>query len=664
MWNAVVSPVIGLSLFTGGITTPAVQKAVSGPVTYWQENRCLDRDLGSGARLRWCVESLVVTVDGPLEVHVSWTGSGLAGNKLFKDSDANNHRMYLLDDLGKRYDSIDTRGAARRGGRLDSEHPVLRGVFVFPPPGKDTRSFTFRDDDQNASLQNLTLSPESRTDAATSSTILERVTQAETLRIDARLSGAKEASEQYFLRRTPNGFHLESDSRDPTHPDLVIPPPVMELFFQSLSESPLLERAYKPKPAVINDYPAITLDLRTEKEGVVFFSRPEGDRFAPWRAETGGKVYLVPDDSPLRSLEILDPFLERDPKSRAMKLLSPHLGEERANELWAKLEAALGSEEALGVTRRLEDLLSRDVDESEIWLAVDEYIAQASPSETSSKESPAGASPVSVPNSYDLLTAVQAGDADAVRALLSAGADPDVRGRDGRTALMLAAESGQTGNLHTLVGSGAKPNVQTLRGDTALMLAARNRHGEAVRILLQAGASPKLADSHGSTALMETTDADIARTLIRGGADVNAVDDRGLTPIMRLIGANRSAASPEERAQILQSLLTAGADVKARDREGRTALIWAIKGTPSTPSYPGLARLLIAAGSEVDARDREGGTPLIYAAVRGDERSVRLLIDAGADVNAHMGNLSALDIALRYGHPEIVALLIRVGARR
>jgi ankyrin repeat protein len=229
---------------------------------------------------------------------------------------------------------------------------------------------------------------------------------------------------------------------------------------------------------------------------------------------------------------------------------------------------------------------------------------------------------------------------------------------------MLAAEKGRAGAVQVLLESGANPDVQMLSGDTALGLAARNHHREAVRLLLQAGANPKLKDAHGLTALMETADANIARALIRGGAEVNAVDDRGITPMMHLIAAESSRSPSGARAETLQSLLTAGADVRARDREGRTALIWATKGTPSSKSAPELVAILIAAGSVLEARDREGGTPLVYAVVRGDTKSARLLVEAGADVNARMGNLSALEVALRYGHTEIVTLLLRAGARR
>jgi len=643
MWKALVS----LQLLTA-----------SGPVTYWQENRCRENALGEGASLRWCVEAIAFTEESAMELQVSWKSSGLSGKRLFKGSDSDNHRMYLRDDLGNRYDHVATRGAARDGGRLDGDHPALHGVFVFPPPQTSAKAFTFHDDDQRASIPGITLSPESRTDPAASTTLLGRLMEASTLRIDARLSGAsEETQEQYLLRRTHGGFRLSSGTDE-----IVVPPPIMELFLRTLSESPLLERPYEPAAVVAGDYPATTLDLRTETEEVIFFSRPQGDRHVPWRAESGGRVYVVPDDSPLRGLEILDPFLGRDPESWAMRLLTPHVGEERAAELWAKLDGPLGAEEALRVVRRLRDLLARGVEESEIGQALDEYLAQASPPEPASMD--VATSEVPRVSDEALFEAVRSGDAEAVRALVSSGANPDARGRDGKTALMLAAEKGRAATVQVLLESGAKPDVQTLQGTTALGLAARNHHREAVRLLLKAGANAKLKDGHGVTALMETADANVARALIRGGADVKAVDDKGLTPMMHLIAAESSRSPSAARAEALQSLLTAGADVRARDREGRTALIWAIKGTPSSRSDPALVAMLIEAGSELEARDREGGTPLVYAAVRGDAKSARLLVDAGAEVNARMGNLSSIDIALRYGHAEIVTLLVRAGARR
>lgn len=45
-------------------------------------------------------------------------------------------------------------------------------------------------------------------------------------------------------------------------------------------------------------------------------------------------------------------------------------------------------------------------------------------------------------------------------------------------------------------------------------------------------------------------------------------------------------------------------------------------------------------------------------------KTVRLLFEAGANLNVTMGNASPLALALRYGHSDIVTLLLRAGAKR
>jgi ankyrin repeat protein len=632
-------------------TAFAAALSLAGTATYWQVDRCQESGIGEGATLRWCVEAAAITSEGALEIQASWRVSGLDGKRIFKGPDSDNRRMYLVDDLGKRYDHVATRGAAHGGGWLASDGQVLRGVFEFPPPQAGARAFRFQDDDQRASIGGIALAPESRTTPSASAAVFAGITDSKTLHVVARSADGSE--ERYRVERTARGVLVASGAPG----EEAIPPPVLELFLRSLSEVPLLDRAYPEGAPEPGDYPATTLDVRTDKDAVFFFSRPAGGRYAPWRAEVGGKAYLVPDDSPLRALEILDPFLGRDPESRAVRMLAPYAGEEEADALWVKLEEPLGPDEALAVVRRLSDLLGRGLAKTEVWQAADEHVALAQPP----PESAAVASP---PSNEDLFAAVRSGDFDAVRSLISSGADANARGKDGKTLVMIAAESGRTGALQALLESGARIDGKTLDGKTALALAARNGQREAVRVLLTAGASAKVEDTHGVTALMETSDAAIARALIRGGADVNAADDKGLTALMRVAGEGGSRSPAGARVETLQSLLTAGANVRARDREGRTALIWSIKGTPSSKSDPALARMLIDAGSEIDARDREGGTPLVYAAVRGDAKSARMLVESGADVNARMGNLSSLDIALRYGHTEIVTLLVRAGARR
>ena len=138
--NTVRIRVLSLLVLSGVLSV--VQVAAQEVATYWQDGACAELTLGGDARLTWCIETVVVTASGRLELTASWTASNLRGATLDKGSDTGNEKMYLVDDLGNRYHHIETRGAVADGGRLSADDPTLRGVFVFPPPRLGATTFT------------------------------------------------------------------------------------------------------------------------------------------------------------------------------------------------------------------------------------------------------------------------------------------------------------------------------------------------------------------------------------------------------------------------------------------------------------------------------------------------------------------------------------------
>ena len=129
------------------------------------------------------------------------------------------------------------------------------------------------------------------------------------------------------------------------------------------------------------------------------------------------------------------------------------------------------------------------------------------------------------------------------------------------------------------------------------------------------------------------------------GVDVDASDDKWPegTPLHRAT-----------TAEIAEYLIDHGADVDARDKVGASPLHYASKE---------VARVLIANGTIVDAKTKGGATPLHFAAAGGDVEAAELLIDEGADLNARdeFGTTPMHDAAV-WGEPEAVELLIRQGA--
>jgi hypothetical protein len=89
--------------------------------------------------------------------------------------------------------------------------------------------------------------------------------------------------------------------------------------------------------------------------------------------------------------------------------------------------------------------------------------------------------------------AARRGDVAAIRSLLAAGADRDLRdwGPNGWTALMHAAHKEQAAAVRALLAAGADPNRRSANGATALLIAAGQGEAEIVELLLAAGADPR-----------------------------------------------------------------------------------------------------------------------------------------------------------------------------
>ncbi len=136
-----------------------------------------------------------------------------------------------------------------------------------------------------------------------------------------------------------------------------------------------------------------------------------------------------------------------------------------------------------------------------------------------------------------LLDAVGSNRPEAVRLLLAAGADPNVRDGEGHSPLRACADKGSLEMARILLLCGATRTIDEWGGEramTALGLAARGLHVEMVKLLLAHGADPQARDVDRFTPL------DCLRFV--DSPDDPAIQGR-LLEIRRLLGAADLTAS-------------------------------------------------------------------------------------------------------------------------
>ncbi len=190
--------------------------------------------------------------------------------------------------------------------------------------------------------------------------------------------------------------------------------------------------------------------------------------------------------------------------------------------------------------------------------------------------------------------------------------------------------------------------------------------------LIDSGADVNAAQPDGTTPLhwaAYRVDAALVSRLLEHGARADVVNRFGATPL----GEAVKVASPA----IVELLLEAGADADSPNQDGQTALMLASR----TRSIE-IARLLLAHGANVNAREQwREQTALMWAADSANAEVVQLLIDHGADVRARpafndwasqitsepraqyrpTGGLTALLYAARAGCSACVSAILAAG---
>src|SRR3979411_2082553 len=155
------------------------------------------------------------------------------------------------------------------------------------------------------------------------------------------------------------------------------------------------------------------------------------------------------------------------------------------------------------------------------------------------------------------------------------------------------------------------------------LLQAGNRDAALKRIA--AGADVNAAQGDGTTPLhwaVYKIDADLARALLERGAKPDVINNYGSSPL--------AEAAKVANARLVGMLLDAGSNVEVPNQEGQTALMLAARAGSLD-----VAELLVRRGANVNAREKwRGQTALMWAVAARSAELTRFLIAHKADVDA------------------------------
>ncbi|MEK7691152.1 MAG: ankyrin repeat domain-containing protein [Bdellovibrionota bacterium] len=251
-----------------------------------------------------------------------------------------------------------------------------------------------------------------------------------------------------------------------------------------------------------------------------------------------------------------------------------------------------------------------------------------------------------------LLAAAEANDLPGVESALADGAVADAATFQKQvTALMFACRHDNLDMAKAVLDAGADPDLGDVMGETALFRAVEIGDFDLVDLLFFHSAKVNVRNVHGATPLMRAVgsrdDAFLTQKLISRGAHLNCKRKDGRTALMVAIEHSHLLAA----ARLLEN----DARHQSKDRHGRTALSIAAEN-----GCVAAVQLLLTPKhcTKLNAKDKLGQTPLIWAVIGQKTDAVRALVEAGAKTNREDDfGRTAYQWAVFLGNQELQDLL-------
>jgi ankyrin repeat protein len=213
------------------------------------------------------------------------------------------------------------------------------------------------------------------------------------------------------------------------------------------------------------------------------------------------------------------------------------------------------------------------------------------------------------------------------------------------------ASTGNVDSARILLEYGVAPSLQKQAQEgTPLQLAAQRGDYDTVEKIVEGAEKGLVMHEMSQSPLCAAAmmgHADIVALLLREGHDPESKGANGATPLM--------LAASVGHLHVMDTLLQAGAAVDGRHKfAGSTALHFAAE-----MGQEKAVRKLCAAGADVEAEKNHGGRPLHTAADTNQPKVVAALLECGAERNSLLlDDTTPLYLAAQNGYTEVARVLV------
>jgi ankyrin repeat protein len=192
--------------------------------------------------------------------------------------------------------------------------------------------------------------------------------------------------------------------------------------------------------------------------------------------------------------------------------------------------------------------------------------------------------------------------------------------------LIKSSEKGDIETVKSLLKEDVYIHTQDKEGRCAIVAAAYRNHLEIADLLIAAGADVNMKDNTLQSAyLISTSDGftELLKKTLEAGADVHCTDSYNGTGLIR--------AADRGHVEIIRELLKTDIRINHINRIGWTALLEAIILGDGGERHTEVVRLLVDAGADVNLPDKDGVSPLAHAKSRNFINIIKIMESSGAE---------------------------------